>query len=252
MVNENGVPPIFKSVTYKHIIPVIAIGFVVMVVVLLGITKYSTAKPDFCLSCHHWQAYSDFLEKSEVHPNIDCAECHADHGQFIPTDYEAEASRVEPNCLRCHDDISDKEEMTYKYNEWNITIPHKMHIQDIEAKCTDCHMNIMHDRHSPHTNRPQMETCFNCHDPLEMPCSACHPKDSVELPTFDVVARSNCRTCHPNFVKKSLNWNGYELTHAGHVKKGINCNHCHSNAQKHGTILLDGKTGCSECHDDPK
>jgi hypothetical protein len=236
------------KITYRHVIPVATIGLLVALGTLLAVTNFSTRKPRFCLTCHYWQAYSNFMETSKVHPTIDCAECHADAHQRIPKDYKAEAERVEPNCRRCHADVVAKQEMTFKHNEWNIQIPHAMHVQDVGLKCTDCHMNVMHDRHVPHTNRPQMETCFGCHDPVEMKCSACHPKGAVELPKTGVVTRSECRKCHPNFAKKALTWQGHKLNHRGHVGEGIDCNHCHSNAEKHGTIILDPATGCTQCH----
>lgn len=140
--------------------------------------QYTTTRRQFCMGCHYKQAYSEFWKESKVHPeSVRCPECHTKHEQIIPRYYSADDEMVTPNCIRCHENITKtNEQIGFKTNPLNIKIPHKFHLEDVGAQCTDCHANISHDKEEPQTNRPRMENCFKCHEKEDTreSCLKCH------------------------------------------------------------------------------
>ena len=139
--------------------------------------QYTTSQRQFCMTCHYKQAHSDFWRPSKIHPeNIKCPQCHAKPEEYIPRGYSAHPDMVNPNCIRCHKSIITDEQKNYKTNPLNIKIPHKFHIEEVGAKCTDCHGNIAHEKQTPVTNRPKMTTCFQCHEEEDSKksCLKCH------------------------------------------------------------------------------
>jgi len=70
----------------------------------------------------------------------------------------------------------------FKYNEKNIRMPHKLHL-DAGAKCAICHKDIAHDLRQPQTNRPRMDYCFQCH-PSTDKCDKCHPGGPPKEETY--------------------------------------------------------------------
>jgi len=216
-------------------------------VFFLGLTQYSTSRPEFCLTCHYWQGQVSFLKKSLVHPQINCSECHARHAEWIPRDYQAEPERTDPNCLRCHADVQKKEINPFKHNVMEIIIPHKSHVELTAGQCSLCHDNIMHDKISPETNRPRMESCFACHERTKTSCVKCHPKGSIDLPHQPHVVRSECNLCHKGFENYQGKIYGISFPHRSHLQADMPCGNCHSNKEKHGSILLK-REECLKCH----
>ena len=149
---------------------------------LLGIANFTTTNPAYCLNCHATGETPDMGKKSLVHPSYDkvkCVDCHAKPGQLVIAEgyrggFTAEAERVSPNCMRCHEKIISNEQKDFKYNVNNIRIPHEFHVKTVGALCTNCHRNVAHDFREPQTNRPQMEYCRQCHSPTD-DCMKCHP-----------------------------------------------------------------------------
>jgi len=159
----------------------VLIGIFVMIggiASFIVLEQYTTSQRQFCMTCHYKQAHSEFWRSSKVHPeNVKCPQCHAKPDEFIPRGYSAHSERVNPNCIRCHKDIpKTNEQKGFKTNPLNIKIPHKFHIEEVGAKCTDCHSNIAHDKQNPTTNRPKMTTCFDCHEEEDSKksCLKCH------------------------------------------------------------------------------
>ncbi|MBI5182912.1 MAG: hypothetical protein HY999_00920 [Nitrospinae bacterium] len=230
-------------------------GLVVAVLGMIpfaGLVYYTIMSCNYCLSCHSTGETPDIGGKSLIHPDdICCYDCHAQRGQFITGGYNplfsADAERINPNCKRCHQDIITDEQIGYKFNKLNITIPHKFHIEGVGAGCTDCHNNIAHDWERPPTNRPRMDTCLMCHEREETSCNICHPKGSIELPRSEHASISQCRGCHHGFAVKKLLIYNINFSHASHMKNGIYCDRCHSNKEIHGEILYN-RVGCLDCH----
>jgi len=223
------------------------VGVILGSISFLGLTHYSTSRPEYCLTCHYWQGQVSFLEKSIVHPQINCSECHGRHGEWIPRDYQAEPERTDPNCLRCHGGVPKKDIQTFKHNVMKITIPHKNHIELTGGLCSLCHDNIMHDKMAPETNRPRMDSCFACHERTKTSCVKCHPKGSIDLPRQAHVVRSECNLCHKGFEDYLGKIYGISFPHRKHLSTDMPCEMCHSNREKHGGILPK-KEECLKCH----
>ncbi|PIS37362.1 MAG: hypothetical protein COT35_06435 [Nitrospirae bacterium CG08_land_8_20_14_0_20_52_24] len=215
--------------------------------------RYTTSDEHFCMTCHYKMWGEDFLVHSNIHPDsVRCPQCHANHKDFIPKDFSAHPERINPNCVRCHGEMFKKTDMKgFKYNVMNIYMPHKFHLQDVGALCTDCHLNIKHDKLRPITNRPRMEACLECHDQETTPCSKCHQRGASEviaaLPKADVINRTDCEKCHADFASKPITFYQVEFPHDRHLKQGLICKECHSNAKIHGEIVKSREI-CMQCH----
>jgi hypothetical protein len=220
---------------------------------VISLERYTTSNEDFCMTCHYKMWGEDFLVHSNIHPDsVRCPQCHANHKEIIPKDFSADSDRVNPNCVRCHGDIFKKSDTEgFKYNVMNIKMPHKFHLQEVEAKCVDCHYNIKHDKFHPITNRPRMEVCFECHDEETTRCSKCHTRGSIEvlaaLPVSDTVEQKFCEGCHEDFQSKQIPFYGLDFSHPIHLKQRLQCGECHSNANLHGQIVKT-REECMQCH----
>ena len=222
-------------------------------VFVFSLERYTTSAEHFCLTCHYKMWGQDFLVHSEIHPDsVRCPQCHANPKEIIPKNFSADPERVNPNCVRCHGDMFKKiDTHGFKYNIMDINIPHKLHLQDVGALCTDCHMNVKHDKFHPITNRPRMESCFDCHDNETTPCSKCHQRGAAEvlasLPRTNTIHRKECEKCHEGFAGIPIPFYGSNYPHEKHLSQGISCSECHSNSQMHGQIIKS-REECMQCH----
>lgn len=231
-----------------RVLALAALGGVLLgAIFFLGLTHFSTSRPEYCLTCHYWQGQVSFLKKSLVHPQINCSECHARHAEWIPRDYQAEPERTDSNCVRCHADVPKKDIQSFKHNVMKINIPHKFHIEQTGGQCSLCHDNIMHDKMAPETNRPRMDSCFACHERTKTSCVKCHPKGSIDLPHQVHVIRSECNLCHKGFEDYQGKIYDISFPHRKHLNGDMSCEACHSNKEKHGQILPK-REECLKCH----
>jgi hypothetical protein len=139
----------------------------------VGVARYANTDEGFCLDCHRSGLNAYLWVGSKVHPaGITCIECHAETGQIIPEKFRADETRLNENCERCHWETrrAGKADST---GIIVVKVSHGLHLQELDATCTDCHRNIMHDRFVPATNRPRMGYCYGCHE-REEPCTTCH------------------------------------------------------------------------------
>jgi len=235
----------------------IALPFLLSIpsVFVLALERFTTSDQRFCLTCHYQMWGKDFLVESKVHPpEVRCPECHAtQHVPFLPPkDFASDPSRVNVNCMRCHEAMTEKQDVEgFKYNVMKIKFPHKLHLQDVGAICTDCHYNVKHDKHIPQTNRPRMVACFECHDQETTSCLQCHPKGEhlllSLLPRQETIAKPVCDQCHAGFEQRVQPTYGLRFKHAKHLDKGIACDTCHENRNRHGTIIKE-RADCMSCH----
>ena len=88
----------------------------------------------------------------------------------------------ERSMSRCHPTLTRGEQTDLK-SVRVVKISHKLHAEK-KALCIDCHPNIAHDSTSMRTHRPQMETCYHCHQahPRTQACDKCHPINLVYSP----------------------------------------------------------------------
>jgi nitrate/TMAO reductase-like tetraheme cytochrome c subunit len=132
------------------------------------------AYPGICLHCHVNQTKIEMWSQS-VHPDrVTCVNCHAEPGQLFPHKFSAKSEFVNKNCLHCHNNIEKKEQQISN----DIKFSHRLHIQEAELTCVDCHRNIVHEKMLRGTNKPSHATCVECHEEVKEggreACLKCH------------------------------------------------------------------------------
>ncbi len=157
---------------------IVAVLLILVAIPGLGLVRFTTGHPFFCLSCHRNQegVAEGMWLGSRVHPaNIACVDCHTDARHLLPRKFSASDERINNSCLTCHPTIPRGEQTDLKTVRI-VKISHKLHM-DQKVLCIDCHRNIEHDKRPLRTNRPAMETCYNCHKahPRNQACDTCHP-----------------------------------------------------------------------------
>ncbi len=226
----------------------------------ITLPTYTTAKKEFCITCHHQQRESSFWEQSTLHPKINCSECHATGHALIPSinifplesggehaGFSAKLDQINPNCIRCHQRVFDIEKTSPHLNPYNISIPHRSHIEQLQNSCTSCHYNVYHDPHDPPTFRPPKEACFECHKREKTACSTCHPKGAIPLPKTTQVSHSECNPCHKGFEDAKIKIFDHPFPHRKHIARILDCHTCHAIGEEHGKILRT-KMECLSCH----
>jgi len=159
---------------------IIAILLILAAIPALGLMRFTTNHPFFCLSCHRNLETPQMWLPSRSHPeSVTCTDCHTRPGEIIPRKFFASDEVMTNNCLRCHPTIPRGEQVDLP-NIRIVKISHKLHAEK-KALCIECHRNLEHDTLSPRTNRPRMETCYQCHQahPRTQACDVCHPINLV-------------------------------------------------------------------------
>lgn len=236
-------------------------------VVLIGALAYGyqrSNQPLLCYSCHEMrEEYRTWSQSS--HKAVNCEECHThpslkgmvkakfkgvqrvvEHMKTVEGTFQAAGlmAKVEDvNCLQCHRDIREKEELHYH----SLRITHRKHLAR-GYHCTQCHANLVHGGNAPWKNTPTMESCFKCHDGKQAPntCGLCHKelgeiKPALYNPEWIQAHRRNiqdtgldrCRTCHQQDF----------------------CTACHRTAEPHPSNWMDqhriagrNPEQCFQCH----
>lgn len=195
-----------------------------------------------------------------MHPKVSCSECHATGHALMPSinifplrsdgehaGFSAKLDQINPNCIRCHANVFAIERTSPNLNPYNISIPHRFHIEQLKNSCTSCHYNIYHDPYDPPTFRPPKEACFECHRREKTSCSTCHPKKAIPLPKTLEVSHSECSKCHRGFEDAKIRVYGLPFPHRQHIARILDCNACHATGEEHGKIHRT-RVECLECH----
>jgi len=142
----------------------------------LGLVRFTTSHPLFCMNCHKNQEPIDMWLPSRVHPaSVGCVDCHTSKNRFLAHSFSASEDVMNQKCMSCHTSVPGGEQMDL--NKVKIVkISHKQHA-DKKVLCIDCHRSLAHDKGTPQTNRPTMEMCYQCHQshPRSQACDTCHP-----------------------------------------------------------------------------
>ena len=247
----------------------IVLGVLVVVLFLLVWPIVSTLQPGYY---RHFLKLDDRMEywAKSTHSKVTCTQCHVEPGvggfvsfaaRSIPAFYSQLVTGASDTnllkapsraaCQKCH--------TTYRTvaPSGDLLIPHRAHVVVLKMECVDCHKDLVHSENRRGFNRPEMETCLECHDgeTASNACADCHtakatPKSHEAKDWLQVHGASaekvDCAECHdwtPDFcaechAKRPASHTGnWKTDHAPHAKKrGEGCLVCHD------------KKFCEECH----
>jgi nitrate/TMAO reductase-like tetraheme cytochrome c subunit len=160
---------------------IVAILLILAAIPALGLVRFTTSHPFFCLTCHKNQDIPERWLPSRMHPaSVDCVDCHLSRGGTpFSHGFSASDDLMNQKCVGCHPSIPGGEQMDLDKVRV-VKVSHKQHA-DKKVLCIDCHRNLAHDKGTPRTNRPTMETCYQCHQahPRTQACDKCHPINLV-------------------------------------------------------------------------
>ena len=115
-----------------------------------------------------------------------------------------------------------------------IIFSHKFHVQKQGIGCLVCHQKVTKSSHSTDVLVPDMQTCYNCHDEDETPCSTCHTNPD-----------------EPGIAPRLKNFKS-RFPHKLHInKERTNCLNCHKGVENDttvGSFHLPAKEYCNTCH----
>ncbi len=75
-------------------------------------------------------------------------------------------------------------------------------------------------------------------------------KINLRIPAYKAskAIPNECMNCHTGIDEITRTFEGMTLSHKTHyVDQNVNCNNCHSNAKRHGEVIVN-KQGCNSCH----
>ncbi|MEK6645690.1 MAG: cytochrome c3 family protein [Candidatus Firestonebacteria bacterium] len=239
----------------KRFFKLIGLLLILLVVILLGLAKYSTT-PSFCKSCHIMKPYYDAWKNSK-HNNVACVECHYPPGEpktilwkkfqalsqvakYVTRTYSSKpyAEIEDTSCLRvgCHSTRLLEGKITTKKG---IMFNHRHHLTEERRgrhlRCTSCHSQMVVGKHVEVT----WDTCYLCHfkgkktardiNPIGG-CISCHKVPETDFTIGNIVYN------HKNFVSAK--------------GKDVSCKKCHLDV-----IQGDGEAPqerCYTCHNQPE
>ena len=212
-----------------------------------------------CKECHNEMGFEDFdfdidrhkntaFPLRESHEATPCFACHQKDGQK-----RWKFKSLGTQCIDCHDDIH-KGELDDKYY--------------INRECENCHTESLW---SKIDSFDHSKTNFDLEGKhLAIECSACHKKESENIPVkFKGIAQS-CDKCHEDqhhgqFAGNGttdcgkchtpVNWGASKFDHnnarfkldGAHTK--LSCEKCHTkDAGRDYIVYKNGKLECIDCH----
>jgi len=253
----------------RRVLTWVAVGFAVAVIVALALPGFSVTQPGY------YRRYPALAKRMDhwatsTHSRIKCTECHVNPGveeflvfaaKAVPAFYSqlitgpSSTNLLGPPerqaCQRCH--------TAYRTVSpaGDLLIPHKAHVQVLNMDCVACHKNLVHTPNRRGFNRPEMETCLECHDgdKASDKCVDCHTRkqtpDSHDrkdwLQTHGRMAETqDCAECHdwtPKYCEECHKKR--PPSHVGNWKKGHG-----PEAKKRGDgcLVCHDKKFCEECH----
>lgn len=240
------------------------------VVILLVLPVISVLQPDYYRRyptlgprMDHW--------KTSTHSQISCGECHIEPGAkgflafsaaAVPDFYSQlikgsdHTNLLEPPsraaCRKCHT----------KYRtvapSGDLLIPHRAHVEVLEMDCVACHKDLVHSVNRHGFNRPEMETCLECHngDSASNECIDCHTRKHTPanhersdwLKIHGTMSeKQDCGACHdwtPGYCGDCHSKR--PASHVGNWKTG---HASHAEIRRDGCLVCHGgQKFCDRCH----
>lgn len=122
-------------------------------------------------------------------------------------------------------------------NEAVIRFSHDYHVNEVGAKCEDCHASASSATESSADLLPKMDACYTCHDQKTTECSLCHTEKNVTEGRYS-----------PYIAPAREIIFSHQL-HTGKTK--IECVTCHANVSKANSVPSHGippMDKCVDCH----
>lgn len=245
-------------------------GLFALVIFLLVLPVFSTLQPGYYARYPGMRTRMDAW-RSSTHARMSCVSCHVEPGvqgfasfsaRSIPAFYSQLVNGAnETNllqtptrmaCQKCHTDYRQVSP------NGDLLIPHRAHVEILGVNCVVCHKDLVHTVNDRGFNRPEMETCLNCHDGVKATgqCVKCHTrkltpdthlrKDWLRV-HGTMSTKIDCGRCHswtPEYCKNCHKQR--PASHVGNWKKN------HAVRAKQGSkgclVCHDKKTFCGKCH----
>jgi hypothetical protein len=237
-----------------------AIGVGVALVVALVLPVFSTLQPAYYRRYPALGQRVDNWSKS-THSKISCVQCHVNPGvggylsfaaRSIPAFYSQlfqgpnTTNLFQPPskkaCQKCHTNYRSVSP------SGDLLIPHRAHVEVLGLECVVCHKNLVHAPNKRGFNRPEMQTCLQCHngDKASDKCVDCHTRKETppthKQPNWLEIHGQRtdfqeCGTCH--------NWTPAYCA-ACHAKRPAS--HVGNWKKNHGPEAKERGEGCLVCH----
>jgi len=218
--------------------------------------------PDLRVRMDHW--------RTSTHARTSCIACHVNPGvrgfatfavrsipvfysQMVngPTKTDLFGAPDKAACQRCHTDYRQVSPAG------DLLIPHRAHVEVLGVNCVVCHKSLVHSPNKQGFNRPEMETCLECHDgdKASNKCTDCHTRknapDTHTAKNWLAVHGSkaettDCGACHswtPDYCDDCHKKR--PASHAGNWKKDHGP---HAEKRGKGCLVCHGEAFCKECH----
>ncbi len=246
------------------------IAVVVLMIGVIALPVFSTLQPAYY---ERYPVLAPRMAQWEhsTHSRISCAGCHMDPGvggaarfaaRAVPAFYSqlfqgpSQTNLLQaPSraaCQKCH--------TAYRKVSpgGDLRIPHRAHVEVLKMECVTCHKDLVHSLSRRGYNRPEMETCIECHDgeTASNRCTECHTRKQVpaghKKPDWLKVHGSkakteDCGACHdwtPDYCadchqrRPASHVGNWKTGHGPEAKaRGEGCLVCHG-----------GEKFCKKCH----
>lgn len=246
------------------------LALAIVVIVLLVLPVVSMLQPDYYRRYSVLGPRMDHWEVS-THSRVSCAECHVHPGiggflsfaaKSVPAFYSQLAKGPDATnlmeapgrdaCQTCHT------QYRRVAPSGDLLIPHRAHVEVLELDCVVCHKDLVHSLNRHGFNKPEMETCLECHDGdrASDACVDCHTRKETPPTHMDddwlevhgqMADSQDCGTCHdwtPDYCaechenRPASHVGNWKTDHAPlALERGDGCLVCHG-----------GQEFCDECH----
>lgn len=141
---------------------------------------------------------------------VSCANMEEEERQLAPTAlFDSLLTHPEKAMKSVTEFTHPPEEITFSSKVGDVVFPHKMHVEEFELECSDCHHNINAKKiDTPHSDyfKSSQINCQVCHTGSlalmqeDYNCSKCHHSNPMHIGkekiTAKVAIHKKCWSCH--------------------------------------------------------